>query len=195
MAKPPNGLSRRAGTRRRQEKVLEAYAEQAASIGGDPERDRQAKIVAVERAGYTRANTDQAKLRQFMRLWKSDESRAYLCELWGMAIEKEPDPVGLAMRMLHEHMVQDDVERWGARDRAVSLAATRTAVAIFIPNQTSKVMTASMSMKVERPAAYDQEPVMAARTILPAGQKLTKPVAPTGGDDLDEEDDDDNEPG
>lgn len=184
-------LHSRNRTKQRQRKTLEAYAEQAPSIGGDPARDRQAMIVAVERGGYTRPTTDKAKLKQFMQLWKADESRAYLRELWGLAIEDEADhdPVGLAMRMLHEHMVQED-ERWGPPDRSVSLAATRTAVGIFIPNQTSKVLQASISARVERPVQYDQEPRMEARQILPAGQQITKPSGPTGSE---EEDDDDSD--
>ena len=173
--------------------MLDTYAEQAPFIGADPARDRQAQILAVEKAGYTRATTDQAKVKQFMQLWKSDESRAYLCHLWGLANETEPDPVNLAMRMLREHMVQED-EKWGPPDRAVSLAATRQAIAVFIPAQTSKVATLNLSGKIERPAQFDQEPVMEARAILPAGQTIAKPSGPTGAaddDDDDEEDEDD----
>lgn len=172
--------------------MLEHYAEQAPFIGDDKERDRSAQIVAVERAGYTRASTDRAKLRQFMKLWKSDESRAYLCHLWGIHVEADHDPVALAMRMVHEHMVQKD-EKWGPPDRAVSLAATREAIKLFIPVQTTKILSGHLSAKIERPAQFDQEPVMESRSILPAGQKIAKPVAQSGGDENEEEDEDDND--
>ena len=173
--------------------MLEHYAEQAGTIGDDKERDRAAQIVAVERAGYTRPSTDKAKVRQFMKLWKSDESRAYLCELWGIHVEADHDPVALAMKMVHEHMVQED-KKWGPPDRAVSLAATREAIRMFIPAQTSKVATLNLSGKIERPAEFDQEPVMESRSILPAGQKIARPVPPPGpGDEDDEEDDDDQD--
>jgi hypothetical protein len=192
MPKTP-GFAKDPRFRRKQEKMLEVYAEQAGTIGGDPERDRAAKIAAVERAGYTRAASDGAKLRQFMQLWKSDEARAYLCQLWGLAIEEEKDgdPVALAMRLLHTHAVQTD-ESWGPRDRMASLSATREMVRLFIPAQTAKVATLNLSAKVERPAQFDTEPVMQARAILPAGQTIAAPTGPTGADDDDEEEDDDD---
>jgi hypothetical protein len=173
------------------ERTMEVYAEQAGTVGGDPERERQAKIVAVERAGYTRAQTEQAKLRQFERLWKSDEARQYLAELWGMAVTEEPDPVSLAFRMLHSHMVQED-ESWGPRDRGVSLSASREVIKLFVPAAPTKVLTGHLSAKVERPAAYDTDQPMTARTILPAGTQIAKPTGPTGAtDDYEEEGDDD----
>jgi hypothetical protein len=170
-------------------KTLDVYAELAPSIAGDPRADTAAKIQAVERGGYTNLETDAAKLRQFMRLWKSDDCRLYLYERWGLAVEAHPDPVSLAMQMLHEHMVQED-EKWGPPDRGVSLAATRTVVSIFVPAQTSKVLTANLSARVDRPAEYDVDQPMQARTILPAGQKIAKPTGPTGPEEDEEEDDD-----
>lgn len=188
MPKKGTGLSREPRIRAKQERTIEAYAEQVADIGGDPERDRQAMIVAVERGGYTRPQTDASKLKQFMRLWKSDEARAYMCELWGFAVEEEPDqdPVSLAMRLLHTHAVQTDPS-WGPRDRGTSLAAVRQMVTLFIPAQTTKIASVHMSTKIERPAEFSEEPTMMARTILPAGQTITKPVAPSGGNDEDDE--------
>lgn len=193
MAKKGTGLSREPRIRAKQTAVLDAYAEQVADIGGDPERDRQAQIVAVEKGGYTRAQTEAAKVKQFMRLWKSDEARAYLCELWGLAMESEADqdPVSLAMRLLHTHAVQTD-ESWGPRDRGTSLAAVRQMVTLFIPAQTTKIASVHMSTKIERPAEFDNEPAMTARTILPAGQVIAKPTGPVGEADDDEDEDDDD---
>jgi hypothetical protein len=174
--------------------MLDAYAEQAGSIGEDKAKDEQAMIVAVERAGYTRATTDRAKIRQFMKLWKSDASRAYLCELWGLAVEPQldRDPVSLAMRLLHEHAVQDDTDKWGPRDRSVSLSATKEMVKLFIPAQTTKVQSLNLSAKIERPAQFDVEPEMKPRAILPAGQQIAatkSPIRQGEEDDDDEEDD------
>jgi hypothetical protein len=203
-------------------KTLDVYAELAPSIAGDPQADTAAKIQAVERGGYTNLETDAAKLRQFMRLWKSDDCRLYLYERWGMAVEAHPDPVSLAMQMLHEHMTQpvdtcgacdgeglkgvtlrgEDTfiacpacggsgkrSEWGPKDRGVSLAATRTVVSIFVPAQTSKVLTANLSARVDRPAEYDVDQPMQARTILPAGQKIAKPTGPVGSEDEEEDGD------
>jgi hypothetical protein len=188
MPKPHKGFSKDPRFREREMKTLDVYAELAPSIAGDPRADTAAKIQAVERGGYTNLETDAAKLRQFMRLWKSDDCRLYLYERWGMAVEAHPDPVSLAMQMLHEHMVQED-EKWGPPDRGVSLAATRTVVSIFVPAQTSKVLTANLSARVDRPAEYDVDQPMQARTILPAGQKIAKPTGPTGPEDDEDEDD------
>lgn len=189
------GFSKDPRIRERQQRVLEVYAELAPFIAGDKALDRAAMITAVERAGYTRLARPESKLAQFMRLWKSDESRAYLCHLWGLAVEDEADqdPVSLAMRMIHEHIVQTD-DSWGPRDRAVSLAATNQLVKMVIPQQTSKVATLNLSAKVERPAEFDTDQPMQARAILPAGEKIAKPTGPTGSDDDDDdesEDDDD----
>lgn len=192
MGKKGTGLSREPRIRAKQTAALENYAEQFGTIGGDPERDRQAQIVAVEKAGYTRATTDSAKVKQFQKLWKADESRLYLAELWGLAITQDPDPVSLAFRMLHEHMVQDDAS-WGERERGVSLSAARETLRMFVPAQTTKVLTAHLTAKVERPAEFDQEPEMKPRTILPAGQVITQPTGPTGAEDDDDEDDDDDD--
>jgi hypothetical protein len=176
----------------KQKRAVEVYAEQAADVGGNPDADRAAKIVAVERAGFTRAQTEAAKLRQFERLWKSDEARQYLAELWGIAVPDEPDPVSVAFQMLHTHMVQND-ETWGARDRATSISASREVIKLFVPAAPTKVLTGHLSARIERPAEFDHEPVMAARTILPAGQKLTAPTGPTGGDTESEDDRDDDD--
>jgi len=189
--KKGSGLSREPRIRAKQEATLSAYAEQAGTIGGDPQADRAAKIVAVERGGYTRAQTEEAKLRQFERLWKSDEARQYLAELWGAAVTQEPDPVSLAFRMLHSHMVQED-DSWGPRDRGVSLSASREVIKLFVPAAPTKVLTGHLSARVERPAQYDQDQVMQSRSILPAGQKIAKPTGPTGATDDDEEEDDDD---
>jgi hypothetical protein len=183
------GFSKDPRIRAKQQKTLEVYAEQVPEIGGDPLADKQAMITAVERAGYIRPTTDSAKVRQFMKLWKSDESRAYLCELWGLAVSEDPDPVSLAMQTLHTHVVQTD-ETWGPRDRSVSLSAAREMVRLFIPAQTTKILSGHLNAKIERPAEFDIEPVMQARTILPEGQEIAKPVGPTGGDNDDEEEDD-----
>jgi hypothetical protein len=175
--------------------MLEVYAEHAADIGGDKERDQAAMIEAHDRAGYSRAHSEQAKIKKFMQLWKSDEARAYLCTLWGMAIddEQDQDPVSLAMRLLHTHAVQTD-ESWGPRDRSVSLSAAREMVKLFIPAQTTKILSGHISAKIERPAEFDQEPVMQARTILPAGQTIVKPAAPVESDeDVEDEDPDDDD--
>jgi hypothetical protein len=221
--KKGTGLSREPRIRAKQTAVLEHYAEQAGTIGGDPQADRAAKIVAVERGGYTRAQTEEAKLRQFERLWKSDEARQYLAELWGAAVTQEPDPVSLAFRMLNEHMTQPVVEcsacagdgikevtirgsetyitcpacegagkrgEWGPRERSVSLSATNSIVKLFVPAAPTKVLTGHLSARVERPAAYDTDQPMTARTILPAGTTIAKPTGPTGSDEEDEEDDD-----
>jgi hypothetical protein len=190
--KNPVGLSREPRIRKRQEKTLEVYAEQAPLIGGDPLADKQAMIQAVERGGYTRPSTDEAKVRQFQKLWKSDEAREYLRELWGLAVVDEPDPVSVAFQTVYNHMTQKD-ESWGPRDRGVSLAASRVVLGIFVPNQTAKVASMHLTAKVERPAEFDREPIMQARGILPAGQTISKPTGPTGGDDDedDEEGDDD----
>lgn len=191
MAKP-TGLSREPRIRAKQVAVLEHYAEQAGTIGGDPQADRAAKIVAVDRGGYTRAQTEEAKLRQFERLWKSDEARQYLAELWGAAVTQEPDPVSLAFRMLHAHMVQED-ESWGPRDRGVSLSASREVIKLFVPAAPTKVLTGHLSAKVERPAAYDTDQPMTARTILPAGTTIAKPTGPTGSDEEEDSDDGDDD--
>lgn len=188
------GFSKDSRCRKREEKMLEVYAELAPSIGGDPERDKQAMIESVERAGYSQLTRPESKLRRFMRLWRSDDSRRYLYELWGVAVEDDPDPVSLAMRMLHEHVVQSDA-KWGPPDRAVSLAATRQMIAVFIPNQTSKVLQASFSTRVERPAEFDTDQPMQARAILPAGEKIAKPTGPTGTAQEDDDVDDDEDGG
>ena len=183
------GFSTDSRVRERQEKMLQVYAEHAPVIGGDKDKDKAAMIEAVDRSGIDlRLTKPEAKIRKFMRLWKSDESRAYLCELWGMTVTAEPDPVSLAMKMLHEHMVQED-ESWGPKDRAVSLSATKEAIKVFIPAQTTKIASLNVSAKIDRPEEFNQEPVMQSRTILPAGQKIAKPTGPTGGDEDDDEDD------
>jgi hypothetical protein len=183
------GFSKDPRIRARQEGMLEAYAEQVATIGSDPAKDRAAQITAVERK-YSRPQTDEAKLRQFQRLWKSDEAREYLRELWGLAVEEAPDPVSVAFQTVYAHMRQED-ESWGPRDRGVSLAASRVVLGIFVPNQTNRTLMGHVSTKIERPETYDQEPAMASRTILPAGTTIAKPTGPTGEADDDEEDDDD----
>jgi hypothetical protein len=66
-------------------------------------------------------------------------------------------------------------------------------VKLFIPAQATKVLQASISAKVERPAQFDQEPVMQARTILPAGQVVMPPRPPTTTDDDEEGSDDDDD--
>ena len=188
------GFSKDPRIRAKQQTAVNAYLEQAADIGGDPERDREAKIMAVERAGYTRATRDKAKVAKFMAIWKSDETRKYVFDWYALSVPDDPDPVSVALRTIHLHTVQDD-DSWGPRDRAVSLAAARELVRIFVPPHMSKVATLNLSAKVERPAEFDLEPVMQSRTILPAGQEIAKPTGPTGADDDDEEleDDDDSD--
>ena len=177
--KPNKGFSKDPRIRGRQQKMLEVYAEQAPFIGGDRDRDREAMMTAVDRAGYMKTTRDQAKIALFMKLWKSDEARAYIHELWGLAVDAEPDPVSFAMRMLYTHAAQED-EEWGPRDRATSLAATREIVRIFVPAQTAKVATLNLSARVSRPAEFDTEPVMQSRTILPLGKRLPNQAPPWG---------------
>ena len=62
-------------------------------------------------------------------------------------------------------------------------------IKLFVPAQTTKVLTGHLSAKVERPAAYDTDQPMTARTILPAGTTIAKPTGPTGADDEEGEDD------
>jgi hypothetical protein len=170
--------------------VIEAYAEQAGEIGGDPARDKAAQIEAIDRAGYTRFTRPEAKLAFFRKLWKTDEARMYMLELWGVATEDEEDPVSLSLRLLRTHAVQED-ESWGPRSRSESLSAIRQMTQIFVPNQTTKIDQRSVSVRVERPAQFDTEPVMEARSILPEGQNIAKNVTPSGpGDEEDGEDDD-----
>jgi hypothetical protein len=186
------GFSKDNRVRARQKKTLDVYAELAPATAGDPAKDRGAMIEAIERGGgYTKYSRDETKVAAFMRLWKSDEARAYLCELWGLAIdeERDQDPVSLAMRLLHTHATQTD-ESWGPRDRGASLTAVRLMTNLFIPQQTTKIASVHMSTKIERPATYDQEPVMESRSILPAGTKIATPTGPTGADDDDDEDED-----
>jgi hypothetical protein len=192
-ASETNGFSKDQRSARKQRKVIEVYAEHIGTIGGDKEKDRTAQIQAVERAGYTRPTTDDAKVRRFMKIYKTDAARQHLAELYSISVPEEPDPVSLSFRLIHEHAVQNNVDYWTApgRDRAISLAATRELVKIFVPNQTSRVATLNLSAKVERPEAYDNEPTMTARTVLPAGQQITKPVAPVEDD---EDADDDGDP-
>jgi hypothetical protein len=187
------GFSSDPRLRERQQKLLELYAEMAPDIGGDPVKDRQAMIVAVERSGIdTRLSRDSAKVAKFLKLWKSDESRAYFCGLWGVAVPENPDPVDLVMRLLHTHAVQED-ESWGPRSRSESLSAVNTMVKLFIPAQTSKTLIGHVTPgKIERPETYNQEPVMESRSILPAGTQIAKPTGPTGSDEDDEEDGDDD---
>ena len=64
-------------------------------------------------------------------------------------------------------------------------------IRLFIPAQTTKIASVHMSTRIDRPAAYDDEPQMEARSILPAGTKIAKPTGPTGGDDDEADDDDD----
>lgn len=191
MAKP-TGLSREPRIRAKQEKTLEAYAERAAWVAGDHARDQQARIMAVEEGGYTRAQTNEAKLKQFERLWRSDDARQYLAELWSLAVPDQPDPVSVAFQTVYEHMVQNDTDKWGeARDRSISLSASREVIKLFVPAQTTRVLTGHLSAKVERPAAYDTDQPMTARTILPAGTTIAKPTGPTGSEDDEDPDDDD----
>ena len=171
------------------EATLDAYAEQVPDIGGDPERDRQAMIEAVERGGYTRAQSDSAKVKQFLRLWKSDEGREYFWNLWTTNLPEAPDPLSLVMSTLYEHVAQNDTEKWGKPSRGESLTATGMLIKLFVPAQTTKVLTGHLSAKVERPAAYDTDQPMTARTILPAGTTIAKPTGPTGADDEEGEDD------
>jgi hypothetical protein len=55
------------------------------------------------------------------------------------------------------------------------------------------VLQASISAKVERPAQFDQESVMQARTILPAGQVVMPPRPPAQTDEDDELDDEEDD--
>jgi hypothetical protein len=174
--------------RERQFRALDAYVEQASEIGGDPQKDREAKALAMDRAGFLRAQTLEAKVKHFNRIWRGDDARAYICELWAIENEDAPDPISFATRVLRGHMEQTD-DSWGPRDRTASLQATAQFVKIFVPAQTMKVDTRSVVARIERPAEFDVEPKMESRGILPAGQVIAKPVSPSGDDPDDENDD------
>ena len=184
------GRGQRAGTRERQFKAVDAYVEQAGAIGADSERDRAAKVVAMDRAGFVHFETPEAKVRHFNRIWRGDDTRAYICESYAMANPDDACPLSFIARNLREHVEQRD-RRWGSPDRSTSLAALAQMTKIYVPSQTAKVATLSLSARVERPAEFDVEPEMAARAILPAGQTIAKPAPPPGDEAGDEEEDDD----
>lgn len=186
------GEGQRLGTRHRQQKAIDAYVEQAGQIGSDREKDKAAKVVAMDRAGFVHFETPEAKVRHFNRIWRGDDTRQYLCECWGFANEDDPDPISFAMRWYREHVEQKD-PRWGDPDRGQSLAALAGMTKIFIPTQTAKVATLSLSAKVERPAEFDVEPEMQARAILPAGQSIVKPEPPPAKDEAGDEDDEEGD--
>lgn len=190
--KKTSGFSKDDRFRTREEKALEIYVGQADFIGNDPERDRLAKIEAVDRSGNRRLTNADAKIKWFNRLWKSDEVREYMREIWAFEIEEDPDPISLIMRMVKEHMVQDN-SKWGPPDRSVSMQATNAAIKMFIPTQTTVSKNLNLTAKLERPEQLDQERPMVSRTVLPAGQKITKPAAPTGADEESDDEDDDDE--
>lgn len=179
------GEGQRLGTRHRQQKAIDAYVEQAGQIGLDREKDKAAKVVAMDRAGFVHFETAEAKVRHFNRIWRGDETRQYLCDIYAMGVPEDPCPVSLVGRVLREHALQTDPS-WGPRDRTASLSAVAQLTKIFIPTQTAKVATLSLSAKVERPAEFDVEPEMQARAILPAGQVIAKPERSDPGDDEDE---------
>ena len=174
-------------TRERYAKVVLSYAEEAGSIGADAELDRLAAIRAIDRAGYTRAVTDKAKLRKFKAIWGSDAARALLYETWGFAVPEASDPLAVMQRAVYEHIVQEDGS-WGERDRTVSLAAVDRAMRMFVPTQTHKIDQRRVVVTVDRPAEPGGPKPMSARNILPAGQTLVGPQ-PSVPEDGDEEDD------
>ena len=161
-------------TRERYAKVVLSYAEEAGSIGADAELDRLAAIRAIDRAGYTRAVTDKAKLRKFKAIW-------------GFAVPEASDPLAVMQRAVYEHIVQEDGS-WGERDRTVSLAAVDRAMRMFVPTQTHKIDQRRVVVTVDRPAEPGGPKPMSARNILPAGQTLVGPQ-PCVPEDGDEEDD------
>jgi hypothetical protein len=146
----------------------------------------------MDRAGFLRAQTLEAKVKHFNRIWRGDDARAYICELWAIENEDAPDPVSFITRVLREHAEQRD-ERWGKPDRTTSLAAAAQLTKIFVPAQTMKVDTRSVVARIERPAEFDVEPKMESRGILPAGQVIAKPAPSSGEPEDDDEEDDDEE--
>ncbi|MGO9000191.1 MAG: hypothetical protein ACLQVI_43235 [Polyangiaceae bacterium] len=136
----------------------------------------------MDRAGFVHFETDEAKVRHFNRIWRGDDTRAYICESYAMANPDDACPLSFIARNLREHVEQRD-SRWGAPDRSASLAALSQMTKIYVPSQTARVATLSLSARVDRPSEFDGEPAMAARAILPAGQKIAKPVPPPGDED------------
>jgi len=188
------GYGQKLGTRTRQFKAVDAFLEQADAIGADPVKDRAAKIQAIKRAGFVQFQTEEAMIRHFDRIWRGDDTRAYICQQYAMAFEEDPCPISFYARVVRGHMLQED-PAWGPKDRGTSLQAAAQFAKVFIPTQTSKVATLNLSARVERPAEFDVEPEMQARAILPAGQSIVKPEPPPAkdedGDEDDEEGDDD----
>jgi hypothetical protein len=175
--------------------VVLAYCEEAGEIGLDAERDRAAKLRALERGGYTRAVSEKARLRKFSQIWNGDAARELLAQTWGFAVPEAPDPLAVMQRTLYEHMTQRD-ESWGPRDRSASLAAVAQAGKMFVPQQTVRVDSRSVVARVDRPLGLD-EPKMVARTLGVEAPVVAKAVAAdavaadAGDDDEDEEEEDD----
>ncbi len=176
----------------RQHRAVDAYLDQADAVGGDRDKDREAKALAMDRAGFVRFSTTEAKVKHFNRIWRGDDARAYICERWGFENPEHPDPVSFITTHLREHVEQRD-ERWGKPDRVTSLAALAQMSKIFVPAQTMKVDTRSVIAKIERPPEFDVEPKMESRAILPAGQTIAKPKPPEPDEDDEDDDDDDDE--
>jgi hypothetical protein len=188
-------------TRLRHEAVVLAYCEEAGEIGLDPERDRAAKLRALERGGYTRAVNEKVRLRKFSQIWNGDAARELIADVWAMTVPEAPDPIAVMQRTLYEHMTQNDPS-WGERDRSASLAAVAQAGKMFVPQQTVRVDSRSVVARIDRPAQYE-EPTMISRPLGDTPKAVAAPVGatPVGAtpvvaepdDDDDDEGDDDGE--
>jgi hypothetical protein len=144
--------------------------------------DRAAKLKAMDESGIlgTHVPKDEGKrVRSFDRLLKAPDVNRYIVETWGIAVEDD-NPVQRYMRKIDEHAMQRE-------DPRLSLDASKFALSKMLAPPTQRIQSASV---VTRPAEFDAEPTMAARTILPEGQHVSKPPAPASFDDVEDEEQD-----
>jgi hypothetical protein len=165
------------------EKAVDLYLEEVSNgTTRTPAGDRAAKLKAIDDSGIlgTHVPKDEGKrVRSFERLLKAPDVNRYIVEMWGFAVEDD-NPVQRYMRKIDEHAMQRE-------DPRLSLDASKFALAKMLAPPTQRIQSASVVAHVTRPVEFDAEPTMAARTILPEGQHVSKPPAPVTFDDDEEQ--------
>jgi hypothetical protein len=168
------------------DRAVDLYLEEvSAGRAGTPESDRAAKLKAVGESGIlgTHVPKDEGeRVRSFDRLLRAPDVNRYIVEMWGIAVEDD-NPVQRYMRKIDEHAMQGN-------DPRLSLDASKFALSKMLAPPTQRIQSASVVAHVTRPAEFDNEPLMESRSILPAGQHITKPPAPASIDDVEDEEQD-----
>jgi hypothetical protein len=156
--------------------------------GVDPRDDeavKAAKLKALEDVGFKGDGLPASRIKRLniaKKIFNRPETTEYILECYGLAVD-EADPLGRIMRRMNDHLMQND-------DPRLSMDTGRFLLKTFLPAQVSKSQTQAVVAHVSPPPEYAEEPKMRTRRILPAGQKIAKPLPPVAADDDDEDDDD-----